>query len=75
MKKNMNAAPLSRLSSREREVLKLVVEGRTSKEIAAMIGVRPASIHTYRSRIMVKLEINDLASLVRLAIRQRLIKP
>ena len=74
MKKNMNAAPLSRLSSREREVLKLVVEGRTSKEIAAMIGVRPASVHTYRSRIMVKLEINDLASLVRLAIRQRLIK-
>ena len=75
MKKNMKAAPLSRLSPREREVLKLVVEGRTSKEIAAAIGVKPASVHTYRSRIMAKLEIRDIASLVRFAIRQGLIRP
>lgn len=74
MKKN-ETTPLSRLSPREREVLKLVVEGRTSKEIAAMIGVKPASVHTYRSRIMAKLEINDVASLVRLAIRHGLIRP
>jgi len=66
---------LSQLSRREREVLKLVVEGRTSKEIAATIGVKPASVHTYRSRIMAKLEINDIASLVRLAIRHGLIRP
>jgi RNA polymerase sigma factor (sigma-70 family) len=74
-KKNVKAAPLSRLSPREREVLKLVVEGRTSKEIAAVIGVKPASVHTYRSRIMAKLEIRDIASLVRFAIRQGLIRP
>ena len=66
---------LKQLSRREREVLKFVVEGRTSKEIAAFIGVKPSSIHTYRSRIMAKLEIRDIASLVRLAIRQGLIKP
>ncbi len=71
----MKVAPLSELSQREREVLKLVVEGRTSKEIAAVIGVKPASVHTYRSRIMAKLDINDVASLVRYAIRQGLIKP
>lgn len=74
MKKN-ETTPLSRLSPREREVLKLVVDGKTSKEIAAVIGVKPASVHTYRSRIMAKLEINDVASLVRLAIRHGLIRP
>jgi DNA-binding CsgD family transcriptional regulator len=74
MKKN-ETVPLSRLSPREREVLKLVVDGKTSKEIATMIGVKPASVHTYRSRIMAKLEINDIASLVRFAIRQGLIRP
>ena len=55
-------------------MLKLVVDGRTSKEIAQLLGVRPGSIDTYRSRIMAKLEINDLANLVRFAIRHGLIK-
>lgn len=75
MKKSTKSDLLGGLSPREREVMKLVVEGKTSKEIAALIGVRPSSIHTYRSRIMTKLELNDIASLVRLAIRQGLIKP
>ena len=75
MKKNNDTPPLSRLSSREQQILKLVVEGRTSKEIAALLGVKPASVYTYRSRMMAKLEINDLASLVRLAIRHGLIRP
>jgi DNA-binding CsgD family transcriptional regulator len=74
MKKNTKTDPLDRLSRREREVLKLVVEGRTSKEIAVLIGVKPSSIHTYRSRIMAKLEIDDIASLVRLAIRHGVIR-
>ena len=52
-----------------------MVEGRTSKEIAVIVGVKPSSIDTYRSRVMAKLEINDIASLVRLAIRRGLIKP
>jgi DNA-binding NarL/FixJ family response regulator len=74
MKKNTKADPLGLLSRRECEVLKLVVEGRTSKEIAVLIGVKPSSIHTYRSRIMAKLEIEDIASLVRLAIRHGVIR-
>jgi DNA-binding NarL/FixJ family response regulator len=74
MKKNIRPSPLNSLSPREREVLKLVVEGRTSKEIAQTIGVKPTSVHTYRSRIMDKLEIYDIASLVRLAIRHGLIR-
>ena len=66
---------MKRLSPRERQVLKLVVEGRTSKEIARLIGIKPSSIDTYRSRIMAKLEINDIPSLVRFAIRHGVIKP
>lgn len=75
MNKNTKAAPYGCLSPRERQVLKLVVEGRTSKEIASIFGVRPSSIYTYRSRIMAKLEINDLPTLVRFAIRHGVIKP
>jgi DNA-binding CsgD family transcriptional regulator len=74
MNKNTKASPYSWLSPRERQVLRLVVEGRTSKEIAAAFGVKPSSIYTYRSRIMAKLEINDLPTLVRFAIRHGVIK-
>jgi len=56
-------------------VLKLVVEGKTSKEIAALVGVQPGTVDTYRSRIMAKLEIRDIPNLVRFAIRHGLIKP
>jgi PAS domain S-box-containing protein len=62
-----------RLSRREAEVLRLLVEGNTSKGIAAIIGVKPSTIDTYRSRIMAKLRIWDVQGLVRLAIRHGLI--
>jgi len=74
MKKNTKTTAFEELSPRERQVLKFVVEGRTSKEIAAIVGVKPSSIDTYRSRVMAKLEVNDVPSLVRLAIRHGLIK-
>ena len=61
--------PLERLSVRERQVLKLVVEGRTSNEIGALLGLSPKSIDTYRSRMMLKLGIDDVPSLVKFAIR------
>ncbi len=75
MNKHTKIAALEGLSPRERQVFKLVVEGKTSKEIAAIVGVKPSSIDTYRSRIMAKLEIGDLPSLVRFAIRHGVIKP
>lgn len=74
LKKSSKPAALDSLSPRERQVLKLVVEGKTSKEIAVIVGVKPSSIDTYRSRIMAKLEIGDLPSLVRFAIRHGVIK-
>jgi DNA-binding CsgD family transcriptional regulator len=74
MKKNTKTTAFDGLSPRERQVLKFVVEGRTSKEIAAILGVKASSIDTYRSRVMTKLEMNDIPSLVRLAIRHGMIK-
>ena len=74
-KKGRDAAALDRLSGREREVLVLVVQGRTSKEIARIVGVKPSTIDTYRSRIMTKVDVTDICSLVRFAIRQGLINP
>jgi DNA-binding CsgD family transcriptional regulator len=74
VKKNTKGTSLEGLSPRERQVLKLVVEGRTSKEIAAIVGVQPGTVDTYRSRLMAKLELGDVASLVRFAIRSGLIK-
>ena len=65
-------SPLDRLSPREIQVLKLVVEGRTSKELARLLGVLPTTVDTYRSRIMAKLDVGDVPALVRLAIRYRL---
>jgi DNA-binding NarL/FixJ family response regulator len=60
--------PLSGLSSREREILQLVVEGKASVDIAATLSLSPKTIDTYRSRMMRKLGIKDVPTLVRFAI-------
>ena len=66
--------PLDVLTPRETQVLRLVVQGKTSKEIAAVVGVKPSTIDTYRSRVFVK-KIDNWANLVRFAVRHGLIKP
>jgi DNA-binding NarL/FixJ family response regulator len=67
--------PADPLSPREREVLQLIAEGKTSKEIANLLGVTPKTAESHRSRIMQKLSIHDVAGLVRYAIRCGLIQP
>jgi DNA-binding NarL/FixJ family response regulator len=57
------------LTPREREVLRLIVEGRSSAEAAALLGLSTRSVETYRARLMDKLKIEDLPSLVKFAIR------
>lgn len=63
-----SASPLDRLSARERAVLQLVVEGRTSAEIARTVALSVKTVETYRSRVMTKLGVDSLAGLVRFAI-------
>jgi DNA-binding NarL/FixJ family response regulator len=67
--------PLARLSPRELEVLKLVVEGKTSPEIASILSLSPKTVETYRGRLMRKLGISDISSLVKFAIRHGLTSP
>lgn len=63
------------LTSRERQVLQLVAEGRTTKQIAKLLGVSAKTAESHRTRIMTKLSIHETAGLVRYAIRQGLIQP
>ena len=65
-------SPLLQLSARERQVLQLIVEGRTSAEAGAVLNLSPKSVDTYRSRMMKKLEIGDMPGLVKFAIRHGL---
>lgn len=67
------AGPLEALSTREREVLQLVAEGHSSAQVAAMLSLSPKSIETYRSRLMQKIGVSDLPSLVKFSIHHGLI--
>ena len=64
--------PLARLSAREREILQLVAEGKTSAQIAKILHLSSHSIATYRSRLMRKLGVGDVAGLVKFAIQHGL---
>jgi len=66
---NKEKSPLESLSKREREILQLVVEGKTSIEISNILFISSKTVDTYRSRIMQKLGVKDLPSLVRFAIK------
>jgi DNA-binding NarL/FixJ family response regulator len=68
-------SPVNSLSARERQVLQLVVEGKTSSEIAGMIHLSPKWVETYRSRLMMKLGVSDVPSLVKFALEHGLMPP
>jgi two-component system, NarL family, response regulator NreC len=68
-------APSDPLAPRERQVLQLVAEGKTSKEIAVVLGVSVKTAESYRANIMEKLDIHETAGLVRYAIRRGLVVP
>ena len=65
--------PLDLLTPREREVLQLVAEGRTNKEIAQLLALSVYTVDSHRSRLMEKLNLNSTGDLVRFAIRNGLI--
>jgi two-component system, NarL family, response regulator NreC len=73
----LNRKPLAtvELSPRERQVLQLVAEGKTTKEVASLLGVSTKTAESHRTRIMAKLDIHETAGLVRYAIRNGIIQP
>jgi two-component system response regulator NreC len=69
------ATPVEALSEREREVLQLLADGGTSKEIAAALGLRPKTVENHRARILDKLGAANSAAAVRAAVARGLIRP
>lgn len=73
LSETLNAA--APLTSRERQVLQLVGEGKSTKEAAAALGISVKTAESHRSRLMRKLDVHETASLVRHAIRRGLVQP
>ena len=72
---DQSASAASALTGREREVLQLIAEGHSSKEIAGLLGVSLKTIESHRANLMEKLNIHKVSSLVRFAIRSGLVAP
>jgi DNA-binding CsgD family transcriptional regulator len=63
------------LSPRQLEVLKLIAASQTTKEIADVLKISPKTVETHRAELMKRLEIHDVAGLVRYVIQQGLLPP
>jgi len=65
----------ARLTSREREVLQLLAEGRSTKEVAASLDIGIKTAETHRANLMKKLDLQTIAELVRYAVRNHIVEP
>jgi len=68
-------SPVMLLSGRQREILQLIAEGHSTKEIAFRLGLSAKTVETHRRLLMSKLEIYDVAGLARFAVRSGLVSP
>ncbi|MEN9544733.1 MAG: hypothetical protein RLZZ598_1566 [Pseudomonadota bacterium] len=68
-----DADPLQVLSPRQREVLQLVAEGRSTKEIARALDLSPKTVDIHRTQLMQRLDIHDVAGLTRFAVKMGLV--
>jgi DNA-binding NarL/FixJ family response regulator len=71
----VDGAPAEVLSPRELQVLQLIAEGNTTREIATRLNLTVKTAESYRTALMAKLEIHETASLVRYAVRRGLVRP
>jgi DNA-binding NarL/FixJ family response regulator len=67
--------PLNGLTTRQREILQLIAEGKAMKEIAGILDISIKTVETHRLRLMERLDIHDVPGLVRFAIRAGLVSP
>jgi DNA-binding NarL/FixJ family response regulator len=67
--------PIKRLTRREREVLQLLAEGKSNKEIGTALRITTKTAETHRARLMAKLDVHSVAELVRYAIRNKIVEP
>ena len=69
-----NPSSRSRLTPREREVLQLLAEGKSNKEVAGILGISVKTAETHRANIMLKLDFHSVTELVRYAVRNKIIQ-
>jgi len=69
------STPFEQLTSRQREILQLIAEGHTTKDIAQRLVLSVRTVETHRTEMMQRLDIHDVAGLVRYAIRTKLVLP
>ncbi len=67
--------PADPLTVRERQVLQLIAEGKSTKDAASLLGISVKTAESHRMRLMQKLDIHETASLVRYAVRRGLVQP
>lgn len=66
--------PVDPLTTRERQVLQLIAEGRSTKDVASLLGISVKTAESHRTRLMQKLDIHETATLVRYAVRRGLVQ-
>lgn len=69
-----SAGPVQRLTAREREIVQLLAEGKTNKEVAVALGVNVKTVDAHRANVMHKLDLHSVTDLVRYAIRNHIIE-
>ena len=69
------ADPMSVLTARQSDVLRLVADGKTTKDIARLLQVSPKTVDVHRTQLMQRLDIHDIAGLTRFAVRVGLVGP
>ncbi len=67
--------PADSLTPRERQVLQLIAEGKSTKDVASVLGISVKTAESHRTRLMQKLDIHETASLVRYAVRRGMVQP
>ena len=67
--------PADPLTPREKQVLQLIAEGKSTKEVASQLGISVKTAESHRTRLMQKLDIHETASLVRYAVRRGIVRP
>ena len=71
---DVTKATRSRLTPREREILQLLAEGKSNKEIAALLGISVNTAEAHRANIMLKLDLHSISELVVYAVRNKIIQ-
>jgi two-component system response regulator NreC len=73
--RSKSSKPADPLTPRERQVLQLIAEGKSTKDVASLLGISVKTAESHRTRLMQKLDIHETASLVRYAVRRGIVRP